>query len=387
MTPGAKNRSMTATAVVMGDIDLLRPVAMAGLPIAVFAEEGAAVRASRHVAARLPWRDLAVRPDDIVDVLGPFARAQAEPPVIFPQTDEAVVAVSRNRDRLMPGCRAVLARSELVEAFTDKARFADFAEEHDLPVPRTVRLEPRDAPPDLDLRYPIILKPSTHHTRARVGALPPKAVPVESSRRLREVWPRVVNAGGTVLAQEAIPGPETLIESYHSYVSDEGELVAEFTGRKIRTLPKACGYSTSVELTSAPDVAALGQRIVLDLDVRGVAKLDFKRGPDGRLHLLEVNPRFSLWHYLAARAGLNVPAIVHADLTGSPRPAIRTPTVGATWCAPITDAVAALTQGVGTVAWLRWAKRCAAVSGFSREDPLPFISSASWSPLRRLAKR
>ena len=378
---------MAATAVLMGDIDLLRPLAMAEIPIAVFAEAGAAVRASRHATTRLPWRDPATRPDDAVDVLAAFARTQSEPPVIFPQTDEAVVAVSRNRDRLMPACRTSLASDELVEAFTDKARFAGFAERRGLPVPRTVRVDARPEPPELDLRYPVVLKPSTHQTRLRVGALPPKAVQVDSPARLGEVWPRIVAAGGTVLAQECIPGPETRIESYHSYVSPDGELVAEFTGRKIRTLPRTNGYSTAVELTRAPDVAALGRDIVLGLDVRGVAKFDFKRGPDGRLHLLEINPRFSLWHYLAARAGLNVPAVVYADLTGAPRPAIREPRPGAAWCAPITDALAARSHGVSPVAWMRWAHRCDALSGFSREDPLPFISSASWSPLRRLAAK
>src|SRR5215470_19812901 len=38
----------------------------------------------------------------------------------------------------------------------------------------------------------------------------------------------------------------------------------------------------------------------------GVAKPDFKRAPDGRLLLLEINPRFNLWHHLGAVAGVNL---------------------------------------------------------------------------------
>ena len=38
--------------------------------------------------------------------------------------------------------------------------------------------------------------------------------------------------------QEAIPGPESLIESHHVYVDAQGEVAGEFTGRKIRTYPR-----------------------------------------------------------------------------------------------------------------------------------------------------
>ena len=44
------------------------------------------------------------------------------------------------------------------------------------------------------------------------------------------------------------------------------------------------------------------------LGLRGVAKLDFKRTAAGELVLLEVNPRFNLWHLPGAVAGVNLPA-------------------------------------------------------------------------------
>jgi len=129
-----------------------------------------------------------------------------------------------------------------------------------------------------------------------------------------------VALGQDVLAQELVPGPETRIESYHVYVDRSGTIAGEFTGRKIRTLPATCGHSTALEISDAADVRAEGRALAEKLDLRGVAKFDFKRGPDGRLHLLEINPRFNLWHHLGAAAGVNLPAMVYADLTGLPRP-------------------------------------------------------------------
>ncbi len=121
-----------------------------------------------------------------------------------------------------------------------------------------------------------------------------------------------------LLAQEMIPGPETKIESYHCYVDEKGTVVGEYTGRKIRTYPEALGHSTALTITNADDVAKLGRELVAKLNFSGVAKFDFKRAPDGQLHLLEVNPRYNLWHYVGAVAGVNLPALVYGDLLGLP---------------------------------------------------------------------
>jgi predicted ATP-grasp superfamily ATP-dependent carboligase len=109
-------------------------------------------------------------------------------------------------------------------------------------------------------------------------------------------------------------------------------IVGEFTGRKIRTYPISYGYSTALIITKAEDVAAQGRKIVTKLGLRGVAKLDFKRDPTGKLWLLEVNPRFNLWHRLGADAGINIPALVFQDLTEQHRPDTCSAQEGATYC-------------------------------------------------------
>src|SRR6266480_5798567 len=82
------------------------------------------------------------------------------------------------------------------------------------------------------------------------------------------------------------------------------------------------------------DVCSSDLELVRRLGLRGVAKLDFKRAPDGQLYLLEVNPRFTLWHHLGARAGVNIPALVYADLAGLPRGRVLQARAGVRWCKP-----------------------------------------------------
>jgi predicted ATP-grasp superfamily ATP-dependent carboligase len=374
-----------AVAVVMGDIDLVRALAAAGVKSALFAEPRAPARLSRYVVARLEWHDHWRETEAVARTLLDFAAGQAKPPVLMPQTDGDLVAVSRERERLDPACRFLLATPSLVDALVDKERFAALAAELGLPVPPSRRVDPaRDSPADLDLRFPLVVKPVVRdHTRwSRVeGAA--KAVDVADSAALAKLWPRLSELGAEVVAQELVAGPESAIESYHAYVDAAGDLVAGFTGKKIRTRPSRFGHTTALEITRVDDVAALGQEVLEALGLRGVAKVDFKRAADGSLHLLEVNPRFNLWHHPGALAGVNLPALVYADLTGRLRPRIAPIRPGVRWCLPLGDVRAARGEGVGMGAWLRFLRTCEARSGMALADPLPFFPGAVWEPLAR----
>jgi predicted ATP-grasp superfamily ATP-dependent carboligase len=240
----------------------------------------------------------------------------------------------------------------------------------------------------VDLRFPVILKPITRHFERWSKVEPAaKAVKVDSREALRDLWHRLSAADIEVLAQELVAGPESSIESYHTYLDEAGQVVAEFAGKKIRTRPAEFGYSTAVSLTDTQDVIATGREVVARLGLVGVAKLDFKRAPDGKLVLLEVNPRFTLWHHPAAVGGLNIPALVFADLTDGKRPPHTRPRAGVRWCDLWEDAAAARALGELGAQWLVSALTCEAKSGFSWDDPMPFLRGVALPKLRLRARR
>lgn len=393
------SRTTSPLACVLGDMDLVRPLGLAGIRCAVVTAPGGATAHSRFTETVLPWEAGDGGEDALVERLLRFGMAQPERPVLYFEEDTQLLMVSRHRHLLSAAFRFTLADADLVETLVDKARFQDLAERLGLPVPRTRRLHPAPGSeaPDLDLRYPLIVKPLTRRPPWDSIEGLGKAIRIDGPDELRALWPRLIPVGIDLLAQELIPGPETKIESYHVYIDADGAVAGEFTGRKIRTYPADYGHSTALTITDiageGADVARLGRDLSARMGLRGVAKFDFKRAPDRSLHLLEVNPRFNLWHHLGAVAGVNLPAIVHADLTGARRPAPAVARPGACWCHISKDRMAAREAGVSTLDWLAWVARCEA-KAIVLDDPMPFLRpklarllpAGGASPRPRLAK-
>jgi D-aspartate ligase len=365
-----------ALACVMGDMDLLRPLALADIPCAVVTRRGVPSLYSRYVQSHLVWDDYSNNIDGLLDALVSFGKAQPERPILFYEEDGQVLLVSRFRDRLAEAFRFVVADAQLVEDLLDKARFQLLAERHGLPVPTGRSFDPAALEPvDLGLRFPLIIKPLTRLERWNDTFGLRKALCVESADALPRLWPQLRAVGLELLAQEFIPGAEARIESYHCYIDQRGGTAGEFTGRKIRTYPLCYGHTTALKITDAEDVRRSGRAIVERLGLTGVAKLDFKRDPRGNLRLLEINPRFNLWHHAGAMAGVNIPALVYADLVGLPRPPLMRAKAGVRWCRLWKDLPAARAGGLPLTAWLPWALGCEAKSALSWDDPLPFLRS------------
>lgn len=379
-------------AFVLGDMDLIRPLGLAGIRCAVVAPENCWLAHSRYTERLLPFTIDEDREDEWVEALVTLGLREAQPPVLFFQADTHLLLVSRHRRRLEKAFRFALPEADFIEQLVDKARFQRLSEARGLPVPRTRTLHPTPGsqPPDLDLRYPLIVKPLTRLESWAAIEQGGKAIALGGASDLGALWPRLTDAGIDLLAQELIAGPESAIESYHVYVDAQGEVAGEFTGRKIRTYPAAYGHSTALTLTDirtqGADVAALGRDVAARIGLRGVAKFDFKRAPDGSLYLLEINPRFNLWHHLGAVAGVNLPALVYADLTGHARPRAAIARAGACWCRPKEDLLAAREAGVSTLSWLLWAARCEA-SSIRWDDPMPFLKPRLHRLIRRGPQR
>lgn len=367
-------------AVVIGDMDLVRPLGMAGIRCVAAGPTGEETAWSRHTAGSLRLADLWKQPETVIEQLVEYAGTTGQRPVLMYQKDPAVLAISRYRERLSQHYRFVVPERQTVEDLVDKERFQQRSEELGLAIPRAVFATPsQSGPPDLE--PPVVVKPvlrdQTDESWKPV-AKGRKAVLCSSMADLKALWHRPEIRELPLVVQEYIPGGAERIVSYHAFVDDDRTVIGWFTGRKIRTSPPEFGQSTAVEITDDPDCRSVGQDVLDKYAFTGVAKVDLKRGPDGRLHVLEVNPRFNLWHHPGARAGVNLPAAVYHRLVDGATDVLGEAEPGVRWVQIWGDLGAARSSGVALGSWLKFAARAEARRAAHLDDPGSMLGALVW---------
>ena len=371
-------------ACVIGDLSMVRALGRDGIPVAVAASHPASkVKLSRYCKAEVRTPSWVDDPEGALAALLAWGAGQREAPVVFYQGDHDMLALSRGRSRLAPHLRCVLPPAELVETLADKLRFAALAERLGLPVPLTLTL-PRGSELRGWHRFPCVVKPVMRSPRFAQLARNQKAILIRDRSEMAALLTLIEGHDTDFVVQQAIDGGEEYVESYHAYLRPGGQIVGEFTGRKLRTWPLHCGYSTYVEITDTEDVRRLGRSVLEKVGFSGVVKLDFKRDPRSlRLYLLEINPRFNLWHHPGAAAGVSIPALVYRDCLepGSARPA-GPARAGVRWVNAHDDWRAY--QG-SSARWLAGVLTADINESFLVGDPLPALDDALGILHRKLA--
>ncbi len=307
-------------ACLLGDISMVRALGKCGIRVAVAASDTSTkCISSRYCKDVLKIPGWQTDPEGTLDALINWAKKQVTKPVLFYQEDLDVLWLSRFRDRLRGYFRIVLPDPELVEELIDKSRFYIKAAEFGIPIPEACTIS--------DSRqinkhcaawgtYPCIVKPGIRENcwHQAVSEGKQKALQINNKKDLESALRILLESSNSVIVQDLIVGGEENVLSYHAYVNEHSEIVMDFTGGKIRTTPRHYGYSTYLEITDDSEVRNLGRSIVDKLGFRGVLKIDLKRDErSGKLFVLEINPRFNLWHHIGVVAGLPIPEVVYRD--------------------------------------------------------------------------
>ncbi len=109
----------------------------------------------------------------------------------------------------------------------------------------------------------------------------------------------------------------------------EGGLVGAVPMRKMMLTDKGKGWAGVTVLDSA--LLEMARRFMAATRWRGPCEIEVLRTPDGRSLLLEVNPRFPAWCYLAPGAGQNLPWAVARLAMGEHVPPMREFSAGTTF--------------------------------------------------------
>jgi predicted ATP-grasp superfamily ATP-dependent carboligase len=276
------------------------------------------------------------------------------------------------------------------EFAVDKYAVIRLAEGLGIDTPRTQRIVSPRQLGDLDPSwiYPLVLKPVRSRSLVDGRWISPPVAIVRSARELAEHAARI-DAATPMLLQEYVPGGG---EAWFG-ACRAGRPIVEFAHRRLREKPPTGGESVLREAISlSPDLSESARMLVAALGWTGVLMVEFRRAPNGRLALMEINPR--LWGsvQLAIDAGIDFPKIAldlylgNAIEVGTARLGIRS-----RWLLGDVDHLlalwrsAALRSGMGQ-------SRSGALAAFVRsfvdgtklevlrqDDPAPFFREvASW---------
>jgi D-aspartate ligase len=239
--------------------------------------------------------------------------------------------------------------------------------------------------------FPAILKPTAHAGRNRFTTA--KAWRVNDRAALLARYDEAVALVGrdAIMVQEFIPGGGEAQFSYAG-VWDHGKPVASLVARRSRQYPVDFGFtSTFVETVEHPDVEAQAFRFLADLRFSGLVEIEFKfDARDGRLKLLDVNPRAWTWIGLGAAAGVDFPAIQFVLATGETLPRLRG-RAGFAWAHVSRDVVSAARSIIaGSLAprdYLRSLRGPTTYAAFAADDPWPAVADLPILAGRLLSRR
>jgi D-aspartate ligase len=243
-----------------------------------------------------------------------FIRALGEV-VVFPTHDDSLNAIARHADDL-PILTPFPPWDVLGQVQSKRAQL-ERAQAVGIDVPAT---EPGT--------FPVVVKPDRSVEFKRRYRR--QAFRCETPAELEEARAHTEEFGAIV--QELVPGGDDALYTVGSYIARDGRPLAVFSGRKLQQTPPGIGTCRVGEALWDQEAVDAALRLLAAFEYTGLSQVEFKRDPrDGRLKLMEINPRLWQWHGLATACAVDLPVIAYHDLVGETPPDARMNGHGKRW--------------------------------------------------------
>jgi carbamoyl-phosphate synthase large subunit len=121
--------------------------------------------------------------------------------------------------------------------------------------------------------------------------------------------------GFPIILQACVGGSEREERNVVALGDGRGGLLGAVAMKKLAVTDKGKGWAGIT--IRHPELIALAERFVKATSWRGPFELEVVLAPDGTHYVIEINPRFPAWIYLAAAAGINLPHRAVALATGA----------------------------------------------------------------------
>ncbi|UCD29686.1 MAG: ATP-grasp domain-containing protein [Planctomycetota bacterium] len=225
--------------------------------------------------------------------------------LLIPLIDTELSQLARARDRFLRlRCGAIISSSGVVKICQDKLLTYDLLSRHQIDTPKT-------------WTYQQIMKRRRHNfpyfLKPRKGSASKGNFVLRNQADLKALAPRVPEA----IIQEFVPGIEHTLDVYTGLDGQPKSVVPR------KRLEVRGGEVTRAMTVNHPGIIETGVRVARALvECVGVITIQLFLTPDGRIRVIEINPRFGGGVPLAIHAGADFPKWLLSEWLGR-RPRIK----------------------------------------------------------------
>lgn len=224
---------------------------------------------------------------------------------IFPFEESSTAVFLNARKQIEQYTRLPVAQEDSFRKANDKWEVLQIARHVGVPIPETfLPANERDLRQAAGaLGYPLVIKPVSSSGSRGLSKVHSEAALLRTYRSTRARY-------GPPLVQECIPQDGEGVGV--ALLADQGNILVDFSHRRLREYPLTGGPSTLRESTDDREIKQFASAIINKLRWSGVAMVEFKRDPrDNKAKLMEVNPRFWGSLHLSYVSGVNFPQLLY----------------------------------------------------------------------------
>lgn len=236
--------------------------------------------------------------------------------IIFPSDDLYLENLHKIYDKIQDFCFVPINNNNFMECSNKYVQY-EYCEKLGVPYPKTKQIVNKDDLRSIDIQYPILIKPNKRED-LKVNVF--RNVTFESEKDLHQKIGELekhIDSGISFLASEIIPGDGSCIYAYVGYRNKNGEILNEWTGKKLSQFPDDFGVFSSASNEASDTVRIQGRTLLEGMNIYGIAEPEFKYDDrDGKYKLTEINLRSMMWHRVGNLSGVNIQYSQYLDALG-----------------------------------------------------------------------
>lgn len=262
---------------------------------------------SRHVSNYFlypdPLKDEQDFIDRMIEKVKAFHPGDDRPYVLMPIYKETDI-LAKHKDALSPYIQVATPCFEAMEKLHAKDKLARTLKDLNVRAPKTFLPETEDEIGELDLKFPVIIKPYQQTGGRGIHK-------VENKNDLRSFWQQNQEKyNQKSLIQEAVDGEDYCLTALY----DHGTLKASMAYRNLHTFPpNDSGAGSLRETIEDARFTEIANDLMSPLKWNGVAEIDFlwNEKEDSAPYLIEVNSRFWGGLFQSVESGIDFPWLLY----------------------------------------------------------------------------